>query len=264
MEKQISFLEGQLNYCVKGSGKAVALLHGFLEDHSIWNNFSDKLSKKYTVISIDLPGFGKSSVFSNLHSMGFMAKAVKHILNEENIDKCVLTGHSMGGYVSLAFAEFYPEKLKGLVLFHSQAAADSDEAKINRNRTIEIVEGDHASFIHSFVPTLFAEKNVKIFSSAIQNLREISAKTSKDGIVASLAGMRDRNDSRKLIAETDVPVYFIVGKKDSKIALPVVMEQLSLPKNSEAIILDEVGHMGFIEAEDTTYLALESFIERTI
>jgi pimeloyl-ACP methyl ester carboxylesterase len=264
MEKQASYLEGQLNYSLKGSGKAVVLLHGFLEDHSIWINFSDKLSEKFNVISIDLPGFGKSSVFSTLHSMEFMAKAVKHILDEENVDKFILAGHSMGGYVSLAFAKLYPEKLKGLVLFHSQAAADTEEAKTNRNRTIEIVKSDHASFIHSFVPTLFAEKNVAIFSEEIKNLQKVSAKTPTDGIVASLAGMRDRNDSLKLLAEIDIPVYFIAGKQDSKIALPLVMEQLSLPKNSEAIILDEVGHMGFIEAEETTYFALESFIERTI
>jgi pimeloyl-ACP methyl ester carboxylesterase len=264
MEKQVNFLDGHLFYSVKGSGKAVVLLHGFLEDHSIWQRFSDKLSKKYTVISIDLPGFGKSSVFSTIHSMEFMAKAVKHILDVEKVEKCVLTGHSMGGYVSLAFAELYPETLNGLVLFHSQAAADSEEAKRNRDRTIELVKGDHSSFIHAFVPSLFAEKNVKPFAKEIGELRNISAKTPKEGIIAALAGMRDRNDALELISELHIPFYFIVGKQDSRIVLPVVMEQLCLPKNSEAIILDEVGHMGFIEAEEKTYLALESFIERTI
>lgn len=264
MIKQLNFLEGQLNYSIKGKGKAVVLLHGFLEDHSIWKSFSDRLSEKYTVISIDLPGFGKSSVFLNIHSMEFMAKAVKQVLDEENITKSVLTGHSMGGYVSLAFAELYSENLKGLVLFHSQAAADSPEAKINRDRTIEIVNGNHMSFIHSFVPTLFAERNVKAFTKEIAELEVVSTKTPKEGITAALAGMRDRKDSLDLISGIDIPLYFIVGKQDSKIALPLVMEQLSLPKNSEAIILDEVGHMGFLEAEETTYHALESFIERTI
>jgi len=262
MEKQLKFENGQLNYSLKGDGKVVALLHGFLEDLSIWNDFSNKLSDKYKVLSIDLPGFGKSSVFSETHTMEFMAKAVYHILDSENVDTCVLCGHSMGGYVSLAFAELFPKKLRGLVLFHSQAAADSDEAKANRNRTIEIVNSNHSEFIHAFIPTLFAGKNVEIFSDEIERLQTVSAKTKKEGITAALSGMKDRKDSRKLISEADYPVYFIVGKQDSKIALPLITEQIKLPKNAEAILLENVGHMGFIEAREITYKAFKHFIER--
>lgn len=264
VEKQVNFLDGQINYTVSGSGEAVVLLHGFLEDHTIWNNFSDRLSKNYTVITIDLPGFGKSSIFSELHTMDFMAKSVKHVLDKENTKYCVLTGHSMGGYVSLAFASLYPEMLKGFVLFHSQAAADNEEGKINRNRTIDIVKGDHSSFIHAFIPTLFAEKNIPAYPGEIEQLRVVSANTSKEGIVAALAGMRDRDDSLQLISEIEIPVFFIIGKQDSKISLNTVLGQLALPANCEALILDEVGHMGFIEAEEITYLALEHFIERNI
>jgi pimeloyl-ACP methyl ester carboxylesterase len=168
----------------------------------------------------------------------------------------------MGGYVSLAFAALYPEKLNGLVLFHSQAAADNAEGKVNRDRTIEIVKGNHAKFIHSFIPTLFAEKNVNNFSAEIEKLQEVSAKTPSEGIVAALAGMRERNDSLELISEINIPLFFIVGKQDSRISLSVIMNQLSLPRSCEAIILDDVGHMGFIEAEEITYLVLEHFIER--
>jgi len=262
MEKQSKFLHGKLNYSIKGSGKFVVLLHGFLEDHSIWDDFSEHLSSNYTVLSIDLPGFGKSSVYSEVHTMEFMAKAVNHILDEEKVDTCILCGHSMGGYVSLAFVEFFSHKIKGLVLFHSQAAADSTEAKENRERTIKIVNSNHSDFIHSFVPTLFAEKNVDVFPGEIEKLRKLSAKTKKEGITASLAGMKDRKDSRKLIAEVDFPVYFIVGKQDSKIALPLIIEQIKLPKIAEAILLENVGHMGFIEARDTTFKALAHFVER--
>lgn len=262
MEKQLKFENGQLNYSLSGDGKAVVLLHGFLEDISIWNDFSNKLSDKYKVISIDLPGFGKSSVFSETHTMEFMAKAVNHILDRENVDTSVICGHSMGGYVSLAFAELFPQKLRGLVLFHSQAAADSDEAKVNRSRTIEIVNSNHSEFIHAFIPTLFAGKNVEIFSDEIDRLQKVSAKTKKEGITAALSGMKDRKDSLKLISEADYPVYFIVGKQDSKIALPLIMEQIKLPKNSEALLLENVGHMGFIEAREITYKALKHFIER--
>ena len=264
MEKQIEFKNGKINYSLNGNGDTVVLLHGFLEDISIWSNFSKLLSKNYKVIAIDLPGFGKSSVFNKIHQLHFMADAVNAVLENEQVKSCIMTGHSMGGYVTLAFAALYADKLKGLVLFHSQAAADNEEAKTNRDRTIDIVTGNHASFIHAFVPSLFAEANVEKYNAEIKILEAVSLNTSTDGITAALAGMRDRQDSTKLLSELDCPVFFIIGKKDSKIDLNTVVDQLTLPKNCEALLLENVGHMGFIEAENITYLALEHFIERNI
>ena len=262
MEKQTAFKNGKINYTIEGNGSAVVLLHGFLEDLGMWANFSKLLSAKYKVIAIDLPGFGKSSVFDKTHQLHFMADAVHAVLENEQVENCIMTGHSMGGYVTLAFAEKYAKKLKGLVLFHSQAAADNKEAKTNRDRTIEIVRGNHASFIHAFIPSLFAEANVEKYAKEINILEAVSLNTSTDGITAALAGMRDRQDSTGLLKELECPVFFIIGKKDSKIDLNTVVKQLSLPKNCEALILEDVGHMGFIEAENITYLALEHFIER--
>ena len=140
MEKQIKFRGTRLNYVVEGDGPAVVLLHGFLEDHSIWNGFTGRLSGRYKVLAIDLPGFGNSNVFSENHSMQAMAEAVACAMAEEKIDQCIMVGHSMGGYVTLAFADQYPAKLKGFVLFHSQAEADDADGKINRDRAIDIVK----------------------------------------------------------------------------------------------------------------------------
>jgi len=173
-----------------------------------------------------------------------------------------MVGHSMGGYVTLAFADQYPAKLKGFVLFHSQAEADDADGKINRDRAIDIVKKNHKSFIASFIPLLFAEENVNQFRNEITDLQKISSGTSPEGIVAALAGMRDRKDSSELLKQVDIPVFFIIGKRDSRMSLAKIMPQLELPKNCEALILDGVGHMGFIEAKELTYKALEYFIER--
>ncbi len=105
--------------------------------------------KVFKVIAIDLPGFGQSDNFSEVHSMEFMAGVVKDVLDQEEVSSCVITGHSMGGYVSLAFLEQFPAYLKGLILFHSHAAADTDEAKKNRERTVKIVEANKKDFIKS-------------------------------------------------------------------------------------------------------------------
>ncbi len=264
MKKHIKFRGGNLNYRITGQGSGLVFLHGFLEDYTIWNDFADRLSDRFNVIQVDLPGFGKSEVIDDVHTMTLMATAVKHVMDHENMDQCIMTGHSMGGYVTLAFAELFPETLKGLVLFHSHAAADDEQGKQNRNRTIEIVKKDHKNFIISFIPLLFAVENVERFSKEVKLLQKLAIKTSSEAVVAALAGMRDRADRRELLSKLDIPVLFIIGKQDSRISLDTILPQLSLPKNCEAIILDNVGHMGFIEAEGITYASLEHFIERNL
>lgn len=262
MEKVVSFEKGELCYTISGEGPVIVLLHGFLEDHSIWSSFAKKLAVNNKVIAIDLPGFGKSSVFNNTHTMALMANAIYYILIEENIEKCVMIGHSMGGYVTLEFANLYPDKLTGLVLFHSHGSADDEEGKTNRDRTIKIVKNDRLGFVNLFIPLLFAEKNIDKYEQEIIGLQKKALKSSPEGVIAALAGMRDRNDQLELLKEIEIPVFFIIGKQDSRIPIDKILPQLQLPPNCEALILDGVGHMGFIEAEDLTFSAVEHFVER--
>ncbi len=264
MEKSVVFQNKKIFYKKEGNGPALLFLHGFLENHSIWNGFIDGLKENYTCIAVDLPGFGKTEVFSENHTMNFMADTVKAVIDAENIKKTVVTGHSMGGYVSLAFAKKFPSLVKGLVLFHSQAAADDPEAKTNRNRTIEIVKKEHKNFISSFIPLLFAEQNIEKFKTEIEKLKETSLKTSAEGVIAALAGMRDREENTTLLKEAGFPVFFVVGKQDSRIPVDKVISQIALPKHSESIILDEVGHMGFIEAPKIIFPVLTGFYGRCL
>ncbi len=262
MEKQIEWQGKILNYYVEGQGPTVVLLHGFLENYHVWDDFIRHLASHFSVLAIDLPGFGKSAVYSENHGMPFMAEAVKYIMDCEKISRAFLIGHSMGGYVSLAFAKLFPESLKGLVLFHSQAAGDEAQGKKNRSRTIEVVKKDHKIFISQFIPLLFAESNVPVFKDKIAHLRNESLKTSAEGVIASLAGMRNRDDNLQLLENINVPVFFVIGKQDSRIPLPKILSQISLPKHAEAIILDKVGHMGFVEAPEKIFPAVQSFCER--
>ena len=264
MEKHLLFNNGSLTYQVKGIGPTLVFLHGFLEDHSIWNYFSEKLSANYQVLTVDLPGFGKSSVFSQNHEMDFMADAVNQILEKEKIRECFVVGHSMGGYVALSLAEKFPEKMEGIVLFHSHAAADDEAGKTNRSRAMEVVKKNHKEFMNGFIPLMFAEENQKLFSEEIKNLQQLASTISAEGVVAALAGMRDRKDQTGFLEKFNGPVLFIIGKQDSRIPLEKILPQISVPKNCEAIILDGVGHMGFIEAREITFLALEHFIERNL
>jgi len=262
MEKQIIWQGKQINYLVEGEGQPVMLLHGFLENIHVWDDFIGFLKPDFKVLAMDLPGFGRTSVFGENHSMPFMADAVKAVMDAEDITGTALVGHSMGGYVSLAFARKFPELLNGVVLFHSQAAADNDEGKQNRSRTIGVVQKDHKDFIAKFIPLLFATENVSRFAKEIARLREMSFQTPASGVIAALAGMRDREDSLKLLKKVEFPVFFVIGKQDSRIPIENILPQLSIPSHAEAIILDKTGHMGFVETPGKTFPAVGDFLKR--
>ncbi|MBE0649893.1 MAG: alpha/beta hydrolase [Bacteroidales bacterium] len=263
MEKYLAWKGKNINYTVQGTGPAVVLLHGFPVNLHVWDKFVEFLSPHFKTIAIDLPGFGKSSVYDSVHTMSFMAEAVKAVLEGENISKAILVGHSMGGYVSLAFAKLFPENLAGIVLFHSHAAADQPEARANRIRTLEAVQNNHKDFILKFIPSLFAQENVSRCSQEIEDLKQLGYQSSAEAIIAALRGMAEREDFHELLKTIDVPVFFVVGKEDPRASLPELAHQMSLPKNCEGIILGNVGHTGYIEAPEKIFPAIESFCERT-
>jgi pimeloyl-ACP methyl ester carboxylesterase len=253
-----------LNYTDKGKGKTIVFLHGFTESLSIWDDFSKELSKKYRVICIDLPGHGKSPCLGEIHLMDDIAIAVDEVMAHLKAQAFLMVGHSMGGYIALSCAEKYPIKTKALCLFHSQAAADSPEAKANRARTIEVVKNDHIDFINNFIPDLFAPSNREPLKAEIDKMKT-AARTylTKESIIAALEGMRQREDKYKFLSETAIPVLFIAGKQDVRIPLDKVAEQIMLPKHAEALILD-IGHMGYLEAPQITLNTIDCFASKTL
>ncbi len=257
---EVKFQGGFINYSEKGEGNAVVFLHGFLESKEIWDDYSEILSKEYKVICIDLPGFGETKIFREIHSMKFMAEAVKTVLVNLDIKECLMVGHSMGGYVTLEFLKLFPEYLKGIVMFHSHAADDNKKAKVNRDRMIKIVEEDRKGFITQFISDLFAPENTEKHKKQIKQLIEKSNQTKNEGIIAALKGMKERTDKLDLLSETEIPVKYILGKKDSRIPLERAIKQIVLPVHSEVMILGDVGHMGFIEAREKTLKALKYFL----
>lgn len=258
----ISFRNKQIHYKSIGQGKPIVLLHGFLESLEIWEHFSNVLSNDFQVISIDLPGHGKSFCYADKHTMDFMAESVKAVLNHLNIEDCILIGHSMGGYVTLAFAEKYPETLQGFGLFHSQASADTAESKTNRDRTIQLIENDRMGFIQMFIPDLFAPANRIKLNPAIQKLKNQAIETPKAGIIAALRGMKERPDRTSVLENTKHAVLFILGQEDTRIPLDSVIKQAFLPNKSEVQILKGVGHMGYIEDEKYTLNTIKHFAEK--
>jgi len=259
MQKFVSFQNKNISYSICGSGPALVFLHGFLESKVIWDDFTKTLQGEFTVIAIDLPGHGGSDVLAESHSMKLMADCIKKVLQEENITQFVLAGHSMGGYVALEFAARNENMLKGLVLFHSHANADTDEAKENRRRTINIVNQNRGGFIRQFIPELFDQRHVAEYAGSIQTLQDIASVMSPEAIVAALSGMRDRENQLQYLLLSEIPVFFIIGKQDSRMPYNQILAQAVIPSHSEVLMLEDVGHMGYIEAPYKTLQALRHF-----
>lgn len=241
-------------------GRCIVLLHGFIESMEIWERFAETLSRKYRIVCIDLPGHGKSENIGYVHTMELMADCVKEVLRNLQISKCVMIGHSMGGYVALAFAEKHEENLRGFALFHSHAAPDPEEKKKDRDKAIQVVKRNPVVLINELVPNLFAPENRKKFSAEIEKIKKIADSMTRRGIINCLEGMKDRIDRQEILKNTRVPVLFILGEKDPLMNYEMLKPQALLSEQVQLLSLENAGHMGFIEAEEECCQAIRKFI----
>lgn len=259
MIKSAEFRQTKVRYSDKGKGRVVVLLHGFLESLDVFKELSSKLATSFRVIAIDLPGHGQTPCVGYIHTMELMAECIKEVMDSLHLKKYVVVGHSMGGYVALAFAELFPQHMKGLCLFHSTAMPDSEEKKKNRERVAEIVKNDHSQLVAELIPKLFDPENVSLLKTEVAHAKQIALDTPQEGIVAALRGMKERPSREMVLKNSKFPVLFIIGKKDVILAWENLLLLASLPKRSFNIVLEHAGHMGFYEAPEETFKALRKF-----
>lgn len=256
--KQIQFKNTSISYTDSGKGTAIVLLHGFLENQTMWNAFVPEFSKKHRVITIDLLGHGNTECMGYVHSMEDNADVVHAVLAELRIRKAIFVGHSMGGYVALAFAEMYPDYIKGLVLLNSTSRADSKERKANRDRAIKAVKQSFTNFISLSIANLFSEENRERLKDAIESVKKEALKTPLQGIVASLEGMKIRMDREVLLHLTPYPKMLILGKKDPVLNYEENLEQIE--ETAIQLVTFPDGHMSHIENEtELTKILLDFF-----
>lgn len=250
-----------VNYTDTGKGTAIVLLHGFLENSTMWNAFIPELSKKYRVITIDLLGHGQTEPLNYVQTMEDNADMVLAVLNELRVRKAVFAGHSMGGYVALAFADLFPNIVKGIALVNSTSKADSAERKINRDRAIVAVKQNYSNFVRMSVANLFSEDNRERLSKEVEAVKAEALKTPLQGIVASLEGMKIRKDREFLLKEGKFPTLLILGKKD-----PVLNYDENAAQGKHAsveLVAFGDGHMSWIENKDELLPALLAFFKKT-
>jgi len=204
-------------------------------------------------------GHGQTGCIGYIHSMELMADAVSAVLNHLKINQSTFIGHSMGGYVALAFAERNPDALTGLCLMNSTAEADSTEKKENRDRAVIAVKKNHKVFIRIAINNLFRPKNRTIFSEAIKQIITEALQTPLQGIIAALEGMKIRPNREAVLKSKSYKVMVIISKKDPVLDYNALI--LQAKKANIKVVEFPDGHMSHIEnKEDFTYNIMH-FIE---
>lgn len=264
-EKTIIYKDVQVYYTLRGAGAAVVFLHGYLESKEIWDSFVRRLEEDYRILCIDLPGHGKSGVWGDIHHMEDLATLVREVMDAEGIQKAGMVGHSMGGYVTMAFADQFPERLGGYVLFHSTCFADSEEKKLNRDREVSLVRcGKKHQIVNVNIPKAFADNHVSSMRDELAFAQNIALSSPDPGVIALLNGMKARRDLSGVLADASLPVMLIGGMKDNYIAGEVFDQLASLAPHAKILRLEESGHMGFLEQPGRSEQALRDFFQGSL
>lgn len=249
-----------LNYSASGTGMPVVMLHGFPLSSAIWASQQLNLSKKYFVITPDLRGHGLSPATEGIYDMDLLARDVLALLDHLHLTQVVIIGHSMGGYVALAAWHRSPERFLGLGLVGSQASADTEEGKKNRQKTAAKVAGGGGQVVaNAMLPKLFASKHAANLP-LIEGIEKIMVDTPTNGIIGSLNGMASRSDFDEELAEIDIPVLILSGEKDQIIPITKALAMAATIPEAILKIVPDAGHLPMIENPEATTKALDEFL----
>jgi len=257
-EAPFAFRQKRLTYFHSGQGPAVVLLHGFLEHSAMWAKVWPHLPKGYTYLLLDLPGHGRSENLDSTHSMELMAETVQALLTHTKQEGALLWGHSLGGYVALAFAERYPERLRGILLQNSTAGADSPERRQGRDASLKLAERHCTSYIRHAIPLHFTAFAKPSLGAAIAEAIAQGLSTSPDGVLAALRGMKIRADRQHIWREIQVPKLLFAGKNDPLIPFAVSAKQGAMA--GVQWCPSEGGHMAHYEDRERLIACARTFI----
>jgi len=255
--KQVNLSKTTISYIDEGKGEAIVLLHGFCGSSEYWDKIIPDLTRSYRVIAPDLPGHGKSTPINDEYSIDDLADQIMGLLNELKIEKVTLFGHSLGGYISMAFAEKYSSRLNGFSLVHSTAYPDTEEAKKGRLANVEKIDREGIkAFIDGLVPNLFSPENRN--AEYVEMAKQIGYATSPQGAANTLLAMKNRPNRNDVLAETKLPVLLIAGEKDQIVAKE---KTFSVTKSTiTQSIIQDAGHMSMYENPQALISVMREFL----
>ena len=234
------------SYYKIGRGTPLILLHGFAETFEIWDTIYPQLSKHYSVIIPEIPACGNDNSFKENISIEGIAYFINEILVQENISQAIICGHSMGGYAAMAFAEKYPDKLKGLSLIHSSAQGDSNKKKHVRQSAINFIKKNGKEpFLKTLLPKLYA--NTQGLENLFTRHKSMAEQYSNEQIIACYQAMIQRKDREHILSNLNCPILFIVGKEDASIHYQRIEAQSNQCKKPFLTIFEGIGHTSMHE-----------------
>jgi pimeloyl-ACP methyl ester carboxylesterase len=249
-----------LFFTERGSGPTVLMLHGFPMHQEVWNNFAEKLSGSFHVITVDLPGFGKSALLPQGFTIQQVAETLIDWMHGHKIKSACLIGHSLGGYVALEMVKKDPSLFSSLVLFHSTAYADSAEKKQSRNKVLDFISSNGVrAFTSNFISSLFVDQD----HPAIAKVKEISIEASSEAVEGYTKAMRDRPENTSTLKDFHKPILFLSSEKDGGISLKSIFSQSTLNSQTEVHILPNVAHMGMFENEVLSLQIIKNFVDKS-
>ncbi|MCR5547779.1 MAG: alpha/beta hydrolase [Bacteroidales bacterium] len=247
--------------------KTIVLLHGYLETMNIWNELVDLLKDKYRVIVLDMPGHGLTDSASaqkggvSVNTMEFGADVVKALIEKCNAKNVVLGGHSMGGYVTLAFCRKYPGALEKAVIFNSNPYKDDPSKAEDRKREIDVIRAGKLDMLAELsIPKMFKPENLRLFDDKIMETIELCDMHNPEGIVASVMGMQQREDTTDIMENPPVPMMMFEGDSDRFLDLEGVTQMIRKFPKVKHILLENTGHNSFIEAQEKVYQHICDFV----
>ena len=255
--------QGQaIRFRTLGQGKPILLIHGFGEDGAIFEPLGEFLGTQHTVCIPDLPGSGHSHLLP-VTTMESMAETCLALMDQQAPGKpWVVIGHSMGGYIALALADQAPNRVAGLALFHSSAYADSEEKKANRQKSIDFIQNHGGGeFLKTMIPGLFAPDFRDANPHQVEHQTQLALALTDTSLIAYYEAMAARPDRTHVLRNATWPVLFIVGGQDQAVPAAAALEQAALPDKASVCLMEEVGHLGMIEAPETSFPAIESWLQ---
>ena len=245
----------------RANSKTLVLLHGFMQSLDVWSPYVLTYMHHLRVITVDLPGHGLSDIPSETVTMNQMARTVKAVLDHAGVDQCVMVGHSMGGYVALAFADLFPYSLRGLGLVCSHALPDTPQHQQGRQAACQQVQENRASNVVDYIHSLFLQRNRGVLSQDIKDLCDQCLETRAEAIIAAQQGMMQRPSRLDVLQRLEVPTLFIYGKGDTRLPLEYAISQAMEASHAEILLLENAGHMPFIEEREYVKPRIKNFVD---
>lgn len=248
-------------YMDQGQGEPIVLVHGYCGSSEYWEKVVPILSAKYRCIVPDLRGHGRSDAPMGAYTIEQMGDDILNLLDELNIPKATILGHSLGGYITLSFAQRYASRLDGFGLIHSTTYPDSDEGKEKRITAVSTIQNEGiTAFVDNLVPNLFAPDHVLSSPELVERAKEIGYRTPPQGASGSALAMRERPDRRDVLSATVLPVLLVAGKQDGVISPDRVftVDHLNI---TQATIAD-AGHMSMLETPEELADIIMSYLEK--